>query len=490
MLFNSHVFIFVFLPLVLWLWWRWREAPRWRLILLMLASYVFYGYWSWPYIGLMVLSTVIDFHAGQRIHAASDKRRKRRWLVVSIVANLSILCVFKYASFALANANALLELLGVASGARLGPFLELALPVGISFYTFQSMSYSIDIYRGDAEPARDFWSFGAYVAMFPQLVAGPIIRYSAIHEQFRALPRRLRPSTAYLGIQFFVLGLSKKLLIADMVAPYVDALLRTTGQTELLMSWLAMLGYTLQIYFDFSGYSDMAVGLGYLLGFSIPQNFDSPYKSRSISEFWRRWHMTLSFWLRDYLYISLGGSRGGQLKTLRNLVITMFLGGLWHGAAWTFVVWGLWHGLLLVINHLWRRTKIALPWALAWFMTQLAVIVGWVFFRAEDFGMAQRVLRSMFGLGEIDPTQLLGLCTNLYARALAGLGIAPLPAGVGRMSYLLVFVPLGWFVALACRNTWEHEADAKRWKTLALVVLFVLCVLRLTQPSPFLYFQF
>ena len=490
MLFNSHVFLFLFLPLTLWLWWRLRAAPRSRLILLMLASYVFYGYWSWPYVGLMVLSTVIDYHAGRRIHAAQERRARRRWLVLSIVANLTILSVFKYAGFVLGNYNALVDLLGLGAGARVSAFLDLAPPVGISFYTFQSMSYSIDIYRGDAEPARDFWSFGAYVAMFPQLVAGPIIRYSAIAEQFRALPRALTPSVAFLGVQFFVLGLAKKLLLADAVAAHVDPLLAGAGQSELFMSWLAMLGYTLQIYFDFSGYSDMAVGLGYLLGFAIPQNFDSPYKSRSISEFWRRWHMTLSFWLRDYLYISLGGNRGGQWRTLRNLMITMFLGGLWHGAAWTFVVWGLLHGLLLVVNQLWRRTRIALPDLAAWLLTQLAVIVGWVFFRAVDFAMAGRVLKSMVGLGEIDLAGALALAVAVPARALALVGLASTPRGASDLPLLLPALALGWYVALACKNTWELDVRATPWRALALAALFVVCVLRLTQPSPFLYFQF
>jgi alginate O-acetyltransferase complex protein AlgI len=464
MLFNSHIFLFGFLPVVLLLWHALRRMTRVRLAMLTVASYIFYGYWDWRFTILMLASTLIDYVSGDRIAAIPDFRTRRLWLLLSIVTNLGLLGFFKYSGFLVETLNSigtsLLEMQRV-------DVPSILLPIGISFYTFQSMSYSIDIFRGRAAPASSFMHFAAYVSLFPQLVAGPIVRYTELEEQLRELPVDVPSESLAMGFQFFVLGLAKKLLIADVMAARIDPLLLHANSLEFVGSWVSILGYTVQIYFDFSGYSDMAVGLGLLLGLRLPQNFDSPYKSRNISEFWRRWHMTLSFWLRDYLYISMGGSRRGPLLTLVFLSVTMFLGGLWHGAAWTFVVWGLYHGVLLVVFHLWRQGGIyTLPDMVAWPVTMLAVIVGWVFFRAASFGDAWHLLRAMAG----------------------GYGAS---LGVLQDSWvILVVIAVGGAIALIAPNTFEIGPRFRTRHAVAFGVLLAVCVLRFSESSPFLYFQF
>ena len=459
MLFNSYIFLFAFLPVVLVLWYQRALPLRVRLFVLTAASYIFYGYWDWRFVFLMIASTVVDFIAGDEIHKATSLAKRRTWLIASLGANLGLLGFFKYAGFFARSVNAI-----AGDGAM--PIIDVVLPVGISFYTFQSMSYSIDIYRKNAKPTNDFMTFAAYVSMFPQLVAGPIVRYTEVEEQLRQIRVRPTADEVSVGIYFFVIGLAKKLLIADAVANRINPLLADPAGLEFFTSWLAMLGYTVQIYFDFSGYSDMAVGLGALLGFKFPQNFDSPYKSKDISEFWRRWHMTLSFWLRDYLYISLGGSRAGKTKTLRNLLITMFLGGLWHGAAWTFVVWGLWHGVLLVIHQLWRGAGMKLPKPIAVGVTFIAVVIGWVFFRADTFADAGNIFAAMVGLQGVLLKNLV-IQKTLAAAVTISLGVA-------------FFLP----------NSWELKPKSSRLFAFASAAVFVFCVMRLGIASPFLYFQF
>lgn len=467
MLFNSYVFILAFLPLFLLVWWRGFKDVRFRFGALVAFSYIFYGYWDWRFTLLMLFSTIVDYIAGLKLDASPTDRGRKLWLTVSMVTNLSVLAGFKYFNFGVEN---LAHLLGWVGHDVSWSAFDIILPVGISFYTFQSMSYTIDIYKGDARPTKDFISFAAYVSMFPQLVAGPIVRYSELDEQLRDVPEKLTAPYALLGLQFFIVGLAKKLFIADRLAvgpTGADSLFALGTNMDFFAGWLAALTYTGQIYFDFSAYSDMAVGLGLLLGFKLPQNFDSPYKSKSISEFWRRWHMTFSFWLRDYLYISLGGSRGGKLKTMRNLVITMFLGGLWHGASWTFVAWGLYHGLLLVVNHMWRDAKIwKMPALLGTAITFLSVVVGWVFFRAETFAKATSIFVGMAGLNGFDLSF----------------------AWVAKLKFVFAFAALG--VAFFMPNSWQLPVASKRWQVILLGVLFAACILSLDKKSPFLYFQF
>lgn len=464
MLFNSYVFVFLFLPPVLLAWWALRSFPTVRVVALTIASLVFYGFWDWRFTFLMLTTICVDYLAGGRIYSASGAPERRFWLAFSLTINLGMLFFFKYADMVLGTASGIAQLLGMPADIK--P-LGILLPIGISFYTFQSISYSIDIYRGQARPALSLLHFAAYVSMFPQLVAGPIVRYSEIDNQLRTLPRAPDPEIWQRGLVLFTIGLSKKLFIADLIGARIDPLLMDVGSLKLVGSWIVMFGYSLQIYFDFSGYSDMAVGLGSLLGFRFPQNFNSPYKAVNPSDFWRRWHITLSNWLRDNLYFPLGGGRGGSAKTLRNLVITMFLGGLWHGAQWTFVVWGLYHGVLLAGYRVLVScgVSIARPWV-SRLITFLLVVVGWVFFRATSFTMAKDILAAMAGLRGIE-NHLGALSLSLVLLVIGGLGIS-------------------WFAP----NSWEIRVIPSWRLAVVLGLALYLCVLRLGQESPFLYFQF
>jgi alginate O-acetyltransferase complex protein AlgI len=464
-LFNSYIFLLVFLPLTLAGWWL-LPGRRARLLFLTVASYVFYGWWDYRFVPLMILSTSADFLAGAAIARSTDRRHRTVWLVLLLGFNLGILAVFKYFDFFAGTLNGIGRALGFAVDL---PLMHLVLPVGISFYTFNSISYTIDVYRGRLRPARSFLEFSSFVAMFPHLVAGPIVRYADMGHQFENLERRPDSGEWVTGVWLLVIGMAKKVLVADVLAGgLVDPLWQQAMHLDTGEAWLATLGYTLQIYFDFSGYSDMAVGLAFLLGFKFPQNFDSPYQSRNVAEFWRRWHMSLSYWLRDYLYFPLGGSHGGGWRTARNLVVTMFLGGLWHGAAWTFVVWGLFHGGMLAAHARLRHLGfVPRSPVLARLATFLAVMIGWVFFRSRTLGEAGSMLATMSGLHPgpggfeylVTPPILL-----LTAAALA----------------------LVWFAP----NTWAIRFPRSRPAALALAILLAICLLQFSVPSPFLYFQF
>jgi alginate O-acetyltransferase complex protein AlgI len=465
-LFNSYVFCLLFLPVVLAGWWL-LPGSRARLGFLTLASYLFYGWWDWRFVPLMLASTTADFVAGSAIDRSNDPRYRRLVLVLLLAFNLGILALFKYYDFFAGSLNGLGRLLGAPLDL---PLLHLVLPIGISFYTFNSISYTIDIYRGVLRPARSLLEFSTFVAMFPHLVAGPIVRYADLAPQFSRLPARADRAGWVMGCWFFVLGMAKKVLVADLLAAHlVTPLWHQAATLDAGEAWLAVLAYTMQIYFDFSGYSDMAIGLAFLLGFRFPQNFDAPYQSANIGEFWRRWHMSLSFWLRDYLYIPLGGSHGSRARTAGNLLLVMLLGGLWHGAAWTFVVWGLYHGALLAGHALFaRRGWVPRARPVAVGCTLLAVMVGWVFFRAASLAEAWQVLGAMSGIrgGTGGNLGLVG-GPFAYGLLLAALGIA-------------WGVPDTWRLALPRRPVWG----------VALAALLVLCLLRFATPSPFLYFQF
>jgi alginate O-acetyltransferase complex protein AlgI len=458
-LFNSYVFIFCFLPLVLAGWWALRR-PTARLAFLALASYVFYAWWSWHYLPLLAATTAIDYLAGHAIARSGDERRRRAYLVAALSLNLALLGYFKYVGFFLDSANGIGSLLGAGHPF---PGLRVLLPIGISFYTFNSMSYTIDVFRRRVRPARHPVHYAAFVAMFPHLIAGPIVRYADIEEQLRRLEPRLTGRLAATGLFFFGAGLVKKVVVADSLAPHVSRLFDAHASLGLVSGWAASVGYALQLYFDFSGYSDMAVGLAFLLGFRFPQNFDSPYKAVSISDFWRRWHMSLSFWFRDYVYIPLGGSRRGRSRTLLNLGLTMFLVGLWHGAAWTFVVWGLLHGGFLVVHNLCRRRGLTPPSVvLSRALTFVCVVCAFVVFRAGTLGEAWDVLVAMAGAH--------------------GLGAVGARYAVG-VAALLAFVNLA-------PNTWEIRIAWRPAYGLAIGVAIATAILMMSGPTPFLYFRF
>lgn len=391
MLFNSLVFA-VFFPTVFLLYWLLVRSARLQNRLLLVASYVFYGWWDWRFLGLIAASTCLDFVAGSRIAGATDQRTKKRWLQLSLAANLGLLGVFKYLGF---FADSLISAAN-SIGWQLAPWtVHIVLPVGISFYTFQTLSYTIDIYRGTLRPTKRLEEFALYVAFFPQLVAGPIERAASLLPQISAARRRTTPGQMSAGVFLIVWGLWKKTVVADNLSLIVNPVFADHSSHSGLTLLLVTLAFAWQIYCDFSGYSDIARGLCKTLGFELMLNFRLPYFALNPTDFWLRWHISLSSWLRDYLYIPLGGNRGGGVGTYRNLALTMLLGGLWHGAAWTFLLWGAFHGSILVIYRRLEPKPIHhAPWdggprRWARAAAQMAVmfcltLVGWVIFRAES----------------------------------------------------------------------------------------------------------
>jgi alginate O-acetyltransferase complex protein AlgI len=360
-----------------------------RQLMILLSSVVFYGYWNKLYLLLLATPSIIDYLCAMAIEDTGISRIRKRWLIVSITSNLGLLGYFKYTNFFLGTVANIL-------GRHFKP-LDILLPIGISFYTFKTLSYTIDVYRRDLRACRDWWKYAMFVTYFPELIAGPIVRASVFLPQ---MTRSLRPSwkRASVGMQLILLGASKKLLIADRLAVLPDAVFARPQAFAPSTVVSAVAAYSLQIYCDFSGYSDIAIGVSRIIGFDLPENFNMPYLSTSVTEFWRRWHMTLSQWLRDYLYIPLGGNRRGRLRTYINLMITMLLGGLWHGASWTFVIWGLMHGTALAAHKLWIEetdSRIRIPRLVSWALTYSFVCVCWVFFRAADFHTAIIILRKV-----------------------------------------------------------------------------------------------
>jgi alginate O-acetyltransferase complex protein AlgI len=390
MVFSSNIFLFAFLPLFLVCYylipWRAKSA------LILVFSYLFYAWWRPEFLGLLVGVTMVSYGFALAIEAATDETRRHHLLTAGVALNLLALGYFKYANFGIDSLNVLLAGLGF-NAVKLTHVL---LPIGLSFYIFHAISYLVDIYRREAPPARNLIDFAAFIALFPHLVAGPVLRYHLLAEQFRSRTHSFDRFSR--GCVVFMIGFCKKVLIADTVAPLADAAFSAPIPT-LADAWLGAVAYTVQLFFDFSGYTDMAIGLALMIGFVFPENFNDPYISRSITEFWKRWHMSLSNWLREYLYISLGGNRKGVVRTYVNLFLTMLLGGLWHGANWTFVLWGAWHGGILVLERYWEQRfgKPLLPAWLRVIKTMLLVIIGWVLFRATDIAGAGRMFQGMLG---------------------------------------------------------------------------------------------
>jgi alginate O-acetyltransferase complex protein AlgI len=462
MLFNSPIFLFVFLPVTYLVFWGLRTAQT-RYVWLAVTGYVFYGYWNPRFCLLMAFSTAVSYLAGLGFLKYTDPKARRLLLVVPIAVDLSLLGFFKYANFAERSLVSVLHILGVDVHL---PHLNIILPVGISFYTFHTITYIVDAYRGTIRPTRNLFEFAAYVSLFSQLVAGPIVRFRQIEADLESLGAASRTRWLRLGISFFIVGLVEKVIVADSLAAFVDPALKSYHGLGTIGAWLAVLGYTFQLYFDFSGYSTMAVGLGFMFGLRLPQNFNSPYKALNPSDFWQRWHISLSSVLRDYLYIPLGGSRGGTWFTYRNLLITMLLGGLWHGAGWTFVVWGAYHGCLLIGYRMTQGWWDARSEVLQRVMTFLLVVVGWVFFRSESFGMAAQLLRKMVAW---QPG------TNVPAVSLALFAI--LVASVWSM---------GGKNPFEFKYTW----NVKQTALLAAGAGAALALILGNRVSPFLYFQF
>ncbi|MFZ0611707.1 MAG: MBOAT family O-acyltransferase [Desulfobacterales bacterium] len=388
MLFNSQQFLLIFLPLTLLLYFALAKRETPRIWLLIAASAVFYAYWDYRFLPLLSASVAFNWFCSKFY----GSRPRRALIVAGLVVNLLIIGVFKYTNFILAN-------LAETAGVGFSPW-NIILPLGISFFTFQQISYLVDLKRGVAPP-YPFHKYFLYITFFPQLIAGPIVRHDELIGQFSLDPLREgfyeRLSQGF-GLLF--IGLFKKMILADTVAETASLLFNSAAAGKTLTlgaSWVATAAYTLQIYYDFSGYSDMAIGLGLLFGLTIPVNFNAPYRAVSIRDFWRRWHITLSRFLRDYLYIPMGGNRYGMPRQVAALLATMLLGGLWHGAGWTFVIWGGVHGLALVVNHLWEKSGLCLPRPVGWLATLIFVMLAWVIFRADSMETAVSVFRSMVG---------------------------------------------------------------------------------------------
>jgi alginate O-acetyltransferase complex protein AlgI len=395
MVFNSIVFgifIAIFFPLY------WTLTGRARMWLCLLGSYLFYGWWDWRFLGIVMFTTILDYSLGILIENQTNPAKKSRMVLISVISNLGFLGFFKYFNFFAASLKT--GLIGLGFNAN-WESLNIILPIGISFYTFQSMSYTIDVYREEIKAERDFWRYATFVSFFPQLVAGPIVRAKTFLPQFQGGDKKFEWNRFIEGLAQVLWGFFKKVAIADSIAPFVDQIFALPSNASSISAFIGIILYSFQIYCDFSGYSNIACGLAQMLGFDFPWNFRTPYFSKNFSEFWTRWHISLSSWLRDYLYISLGGNRGGKWMTYRNNMLTMLIGGLWHGANWTFVFWGFLHGAYLIIQRQISKPlslleqKLHLPkWftnAYSMLCVYLLTCFAWVFFRAKDFSTAWEV---------------------------------------------------------------------------------------------------
>ncbi len=473
MLFHTPQYGF-FLVLMVMLFWLLRRRTALRIGLLWAGSYFFYACWNVWYLGIILGTSIVDYTVGRLLTRQEDDRQRKLILSCSIVLNLGVLAVFKYFNFFSSGVGWITQLLGHPIRA---PYLDVLLPVGISFYTFQSMSYTIDVYRRKIEPARNFAEFCVFVSFFPQLMAGPIVRASQLLHQFR-VPPVLDDRRALEGVYRILLGLLKKVILADFLAVnFVDAVFADPAAQSTGRLWLGLVGYSFQLYGDFSGYSDIAIGSAALLGFRIPENFNRPYLARSMKEFWERWHISLSTWLRDYLYFSMGGSRGSTARTYANLFVTMFLVGLWHGAAWNFVIWGLYIATVMVLTravHQWsERRGLGLAWngPASWALRILfffTLALSWPIFRAQTPADMAAYYRGLFGAAGMIRNH------NVFVLFVIMLGI------IGHV------IPTGWEKKARERLS-ALPAPAAAAITVGLLIFLARAA---AEAQPFIYFQF
>ena len=471
MVFSSLIFLFIFLPLVLGIYYF--LPKKFGNHILLVFSLFFYAWGEPVYILLMIFSVIINFYFGSWIHSSQEKGHgKKLAMAVSVSCNLLLLGSFKYLAFTMENMNLLLKLFSQPELT----VINLKLPIGISFYTFHAISYLVDIYRKNSKYQDNIYTLGLYLALFPQLVAGPIIRYHYIEHQLDENNRNATVDSFSAGIKRFILGLGKKMLIANQLGEFADIIFNIPpGQLGFTTAWIGAICYTLQIYFDFSGYSCMAIGLGKMFGFDFPENFNYPYISTSIQDFWRRWHITLSSWFRDYVYIPLGGNRAGQVRLYMNQVTVFFLCGLWHGASWTFVIWGLYHGFFLVLH----RTKAGFYYdrmhvSLKRVFTMIVVIFGWVFFRSETLPQALHFIKAMTGFQ-------------------SGPVIYP-----GDMRLVVFFCIVGAIGSVPMYSVLKLEERLEKYASLRLtqeafiMIVMLLCTVQLivSTYNPFIYFRF
>ena len=495
MLFNSYIFICLFLPITLI---GFFTLAKFRFTLaattwLLLASLFFYGHWKLAYLFLLLVSIGGNYFIGIAIANKKQGSKQAKLLLwLGIGLNLALIAYYKYAGFIVEEINDILQTNFLTE--------EIVLPLAISFYTFTQIAYLVDSYRGETK-GYNFLQYSLFVTFFPQLIAGPILRHDELIPQLHR--RRIfifNHKHFALGFSLFTLGLAKKMLIADHLSPWVADIFSNVKNLSCIEAWVGALSYTLQLYFDFSGYSDMAIGLGWMFNLNLPVNFNSPYKATSISDFWRRWHITLSNFLRDYLYIPLGGNRKGELRRYFNLIITMLLGGLWHGAGWTFVFWGGLHGVYLAINHQWRSWNWKLPSWFAWAITFIAVLLSWVVFRAKTLADGITFIQAMVGMkGIILPgnwESLLFWLTPLGVEFKGEKLLSALPylPGNGGLSVALNLATLIALLAgtIALPNTQEIMERFKPtwWWAMLIGGICAYCLLSLNKVSEFLYFQF
>ncbi len=470
MVFASATFLFLFFPLTIIVYYILTE--KYRNLWLFFASFIFYAWSGMIYALLILFSTFVNYFVGLLMDICEGKRKK--WcLIIGIAFNLGLLGFFKYFNFIVLNLETVIRFLLPEFD-----FHEpvIPLPIGISFFTFQIMSYVIDLYRGDIRVQKNFINLGLYIMLFPQLIAGPIVRYIDVQEQI--FNRTISLESFEIGLKRFILGLAKKVCIANAMGMWADAAFNVPGRLNMLTAWLGAIAYTMQIFFDFSAYSDMAIGLGKMFGFDFLENFNYPYIAKTMQDFWRRWHMSLTTWFRDYLYIPLGGNRKGKLKTYRNNLIVFFFTGMWHGASWNFIVWGMFHGFFLILEKSWlnkylkRMSKLFLHC-----YTMFLVIVGWVFFRAEDLSQALYYLKQMFGFRLGDMEYFWGIMDNWKIIMLVCAFFFSTPIIPKMISYI------------------KHRLDFRLFEVLENVgysCLFIVSIMFVAGASfnPFIYFRF
>ena len=472
MVFSSNIFLIYFLPIFLIFYFI--SPKKWRNVVLLLFSLVFYAYGAPDFILLLVGSCVANFYLVKLMHNSENKLTKKLYCAATIIISLGLLIYYKYANFFIDNINLLLE----AFGAHTITFAKVLLPIGISFFTFQSITYVIDTYRGNNQPMERLHDYVLYIMMFPQLIAGPIVRYCDIEQEIRH--RDYDWGEALQGFYRFIIGLSKKVLISDVIGIQVDKML--AGDIALFdtaTAWITIVGYTMQLYFDFSGYSDMAIGLGKIMGFHFPENFDNPYNSRSITEFWRRWHMTLGTFMRNYLYIPLGGNRCSKSRMYFNLWIVFLLSGFWHGANWNFLIWGAYHGIWLVFERMGLKKfydKIGkIPSVL---ITFVIVVIGWVLFRIENFNDAITFISRMFAF-DFNMTATVYDKQFFFTLIIAILSSFLCLTSFGKKIHDFVFY-----------TNYNKTQNIIVWLIAVIVLLFCLGALNVAGFSPFIYFRF
>lgn len=486
MLFNSYEFIFLFLPFTFFIYFYLNKKRLTELSkgFLVFASLFFYSWWNIVYLPLILVSMLFNYAVGKQLSKLTHTKglvSKKSLLSVGVIANLSLLGYFKYSDFFIENFNGVF-------GADV-PLLHLALPLAISFYTFQQIAYLVDSYRAETKE-YDFLNYAVFVTFFPQLIAGPIVHHAEMMPQFANVRNKVKNyHNIALGLFIFSMGLFKKVAIADTFAVWATQGFDVADKLEMIEAWATSLSYTFQLYFDFSGYTDMAIGIALLFNIKLPINFNSPYKALSIQDFWRRWHMTLSRFLKDYIYIPLGGNRKGETRTYINLFATFLLGGIWHGAGWTFVFWGMLHGLALMIHRAWQKLGIKLPTVIAWFITFNFINITWVFFRAKEWDDALKVLHGMFFGSLILPA---ALSSKLAFLSHYGIEFGGYVQAISGSPWTIIWIITAFIVVIFSKNVMQKATTFRIGYASAVLtaIYFTVSVMMLTRVSEFLYFNF